>query len=50
MKVMGICEHWSVDPPELHFLDFYFDADPDSDPAIHSNPNADLASKNNPDP
>jgi hypothetical protein len=52
MDLKGICEYWSLDPPELHFLNFYFDTDPDSDPAIHFNADVDPdpASKNNPDP
>jgi hypothetical protein len=44
MKVMGICDQWSLDPPpELHFLNFYFAADPDWDPAVYTNADADPA-------
>jgi hypothetical protein len=51
MKVKGLCDQWSLEPPpELHFLNFFFDTDPDSDLAIYFNADADLASKNNPDP
>ncbi len=54
---MGICDHWSTDPPGLQFdppglycesldvLDFDFNAGPD--PAINSNADPDPASKNN---
>jgi hypothetical protein len=64
IKVKGFCDHWSIDPPGLHFehpqpssrlcfeplkpLNFYFNADPD--PAFHSNADPDPASKNYADP
>jgi hypothetical protein len=62
-RIMGICDHWSVDPPGLHFepsglhcerprlyfepLNFDFNADPD--PAFHSFADPDPATKNNAD-
>jgi hypothetical protein len=51
IKVMGICDYWSIVPPGLHcdceslyvkLLNFDFNADPD--PAFHSNADPDPAS------
>jgi hypothetical protein len=60
--VIGICDHRSIDPPELNcqlprlyfeplkLLNFYFNADPDPIfPAFHSNADPDPASNNNAD-
>jgi hypothetical protein len=64
IKLLRICDHWSTDPPGLHFErtalqgsilaskapEFLFNADPD--PAFHFNadPDPGPASKNNTDP
>jgi hypothetical protein len=55
IKVMQIGNHWSTDPPGLHFeplklLNVYFNADSDSVPAFYLNADPDPASQDNADP
>jgi hypothetical protein len=42
--IKKISDHWSIDPPELHFEPQGFNADTVSDPDFHSNANPDPAS------